>query len=741
MTAPSARSSAGQVAAYRTGGGRLPNPQGPPPQLPNGLLFLARDHRAGLGDASDSGPVTPMRALRGGCYYVRYTPLQASPTHPGAIYYLGTLRVQQLGGTATISGDLYLRHLSATPPAGAAGEPNPADGIPVFPRADYRYYLRAVEVSDSPGSQESFTLTLELFRFDAAVTAWTNEGASTVQLSWTTAPPGYPSAADYLTGELKNSAGAVTGTLALGWVSPFLRRATLEIDRVPQGVVPRTNGSDGYGWNQVFEPLGWDVAVIESDAGIAEKSGESWSDAEMHAAMLEYREARQDLLDADWHYHLLCVRRIDETERGIMYDRAAVDVDSTAREGVGIACDWVYDRDEPSWGDLRGTRFGDDEPTYFRTAVHELGHAMGLYHNASDNGFMNTTDVIARRAHSGRPFPQNIRWAFHTDDEKRLRHMPDIWVRPGGIQFGEDYSTAPIAADDLIEQPGGLRLEVCPLDPLLPLGAPARVDFRLVNESAAPVRVPATLSLRGGAVRGKVLDPAGTVRTFLPLVACVDKQPLRLLEPDGRVAHSATITHGPQGALFPGPGLYRIIVEVQWDDGGATRGLTGSASVLVAGATTAGQERAAFGILSTPDAMLAIAASADIGHGVEVIEQAASDPTLGPHYAWLAAKRTLRGRATTGEPYRRALERLAEGDVIMSCAESRRAVETLDDVQAQITKREQAPRRHTLTAAPDGGPDGGPDDGPEDGTLRELVTTARQRVTEEDGDDRRTSER
>ena len=733
MTAPSPRSLAGGAAAYSADGGRFPNPHGPPPQLPTGLPFLARDYRAGLGDETDSGPSTPTRVLRGGCYYVRYTPLQASPTHPGAIYYLGTLRVQRVGATATISGDLYLRHVSATPHPGAAAEPDPAEGIPVFPRADYRYYLRAVEVSDSPGVQESFTLTLELFRFNAAVTAWTNEGASRVQLSWTTAPPGYPSAADYLTGDLKNSAGSVTGTLTLGWVSPFLRRAALEIDRVPQGVVPTTNGSDGYGWSQVFEPLGWDLAVIESDAGVAERSGESWSDAEMHAAMLEYRDARQDVLDARWTYHLVCVRRIDETERGIMYDSAAVDVNSTAREGVGIACDWVYDEDEPTWGNLRGTRFGDDRPTYFRTAVHELGHAMGLYHNTSDNGFMNTTDVIARRAHSGRPFPQNIRWAFHTDDEKRLRHMPDIWVRPGGIQFGEDYSISPIAADDLMDDPEGLRLEVDPLEELLPLGAPARVDFALVNDSPAPVLVPATLSLRGGAVRGKVIDPAGTVRTFLPRVACLDKQPLRRLEPGERVAHSATITHGPLGALFPSPGLHRVVVEVQWDEGGAARGLTGSATVLVAGATTAEQERAAYGILSTPDTMLAIAASADIGGGVEAIEQAASDPTLGPHYAWLEAKRTLRGRATTGEPYRRALERLAEGDVVMSSAECRRALETLDDVEAQFAQRMRAPGRRTVVAADGSTPD--------DGSLRDLLQTARQRVTKEDSHDRHGSRR
>jgi hypothetical protein len=609
--------------------------------------------------------------------------------------------------------------VSAGPHTDAPAEPDPAGGVPVFPRVDYRYYVRATEVSGLPGAQ-GVTVSFELFRFNAAITAWTNEGASTVRLSWTTAPPGYPSGADYLTGEVVNPAGSVTGTLVLGWVSPFLRRATLEIDRVPDGVVPTTNGADGYGWKEVFEPVGWDLTVVESDSAVVEKSGESWSDAEMHAAMLEYRERRDDLLDSEWHYHLLCVRRIDETERGIMYDSAAVDVNSTAREGVGIACDWVYDTDEPSWGDLRGTRFGDDAATYFRTAVHELGHALGLYHNASDNGFMNTTDVIARRAPAGRPFPRNIRWGFHPDDEKRLRHMPDVWVRPGGIQFGEDYSVAPIAADDLVQRPTGLGFSVCPVQTLLPLGAPARVDFTLVNDSEAPVLVPASLGLRGGAVRGQVIDPAGTVRTFLPLVPCVDAQPLRLLRQGERVAHSATITHGPQGALFPSSGLYRIVVEVQWDDAGAARGLTGSATVLVSAATSPEQEHAAYGILANPDSMLAIAASADVGGGGEAIERAASDPTLGPHYAWLDAKRTLRGGGTTEESYRRALERLAEGDVVVSSAERRRVVETLDRVEAQCRLQEESPQQpgEALRA----------EDASDAGSLRDLAETARRRI-------------
>jgi hypothetical protein len=231
------------------------------------------------------------------------------------------------------------------------------------------------------------------------------------------------------------------------------------------------------------------------------------------------------------------------------------------------------------------------------------------------------------------------------------------------------------------------------------------------------VLVPASLGLRGGTVRGKVIDPAGTVRTFLPLVPCVESRPLRLLEPGERVSSSATVTHGPQGALLPSPGLHRVVVEVRWDDGRVPRAVSGSTTLLVTGATSAGQERAAYGILSTPDTLLAIAATADVGTGVRAIEQAASDPTLGPHYAWLEAKRALRSGAPTDEPYRQALERLAEGDVVLSSAERRRAVEALDRVEERCAVHEESTRRGEVAGA-------------DVRSLRELAAAARRRLHE-----------
>jgi hypothetical protein len=243
-----------------------------------------------------------------------------------------------------------------------------------------------------------------------------------------------------LSGEVRDAAAsaadaadatdAAPGRLTLDWVSPFLRRAVLEIDREAGATVPRDDGA-GRGWREVFRQVGWEVTVVEDDHAVTPPASGAWTDAEVHAAMLDWR-AHHDL-DREWRFHVLCVARLASTERGLMYDAFAADSNNVPREGLALASDWTFPDEEP-WGLVRGRRFGDEPRTYFRTAVHELGHAMGLLHNAADAGFMNTTTSIARSAAAG-AFPDNVRWAFAAEDALRLAHLPDPCVRPGGLPF------------------------------------------------------------------------------------------------------------------------------------------------------------------------------------------------------------------------------------------------------------------------------------------------------------------
>ena len=104
------------------------------PRLPNPVTCgtrFARDTKA-LEDHTSSP--TP-RLLRGGCYLIRFTPVQPDSSS-GALRYIGTLRVERNATDTLASGDLYL-HARGT----VTKEPNPADGIPVLPRHRYRYRL------------------------------------------------------------------------------------------------------------------------------------------------------------------------------------------------------------------------------------------------------------------------------------------------------------------------------------------------------------------------------------------------------------------------------------------------------------------------------------------------------------------------------------------------------------------------------------------------------------------------
>ncbi|MGQ0603291.1 MAG: hypothetical protein ACT4QE_16535 [Anaerolineales bacterium] len=625
-------------------------------------------------------PFLPIRSLRCGCYLINYKPTGA----PLWITYDGTLRVECHEDGRTASGDLYSRPfiflppLPLPPPPFPPGPilppipillpgPNPASGIPILSRGRYRKYLRVTQILEHFTFGNSFTLGFEMYRFTAPNT-WTNEGAFTARMSWTPAPTGYPSSSNYLEGEVKNAGGTIVGRLTMGWVSKYLRKATVEIDRVSASEAPLDNGT-GLDWENVFEQFGWDVTVDNSNADVAEPSGAGWSNAEMHAAMLARRAAVT--LDTEWRYHVLAVRELDATSRGIMYDNGATDSNNVPREGIGISSHWVIPNASP-WGTVKGMRFGTAAAPYFRTAIHEVGHAMGLYHNTVDNGFMNTTDVIANSCPT--TFPACIQWSFADDDENRLRHYPDVHVRPGGTAFGQaSNTTPPISPADMIAETTGLELKVTPVLEAVPLGAPVRVNLLLVNASPEPRPAPGTLSMLGGMVRGTVVDPSGTMRTFLPLVRCVEEHPIAMLQPGESLIHSLTLLRGAEGALFPTPGVYRIIVEAHFEANGAEAAVIGETNVIVTSIENDAHAKAALKVLSTPDALLTLVLGGDhLPEGIDAIQTALQNPVLKPHFAFVEAKR-LAERFGKRKANLKAAAELIDDATVMSPAEIKRA--------------------------------------------------------------------
>jgi hypothetical protein len=542
-------------------------------------------------------PAADRPPLADGCYLIHFTP--TDPAAVGsALGYEGTLRVETTTGRAIASGDLYQRALDDSGQFKQIRR-HPNDGIPIFPIGQYRYYLR---VTDLVAADGGFDLTFEPNQFLATFVnllhgsqgQWLAEDSLTVRMRAASADPPpddppppddfpppeeFPSPERCFVGAVRNRGGAIVGTLQIGFVSPSLRKATIEIDRVPCVGVPHDNGA-GEDWTSVFAKVGWDVAVVQANSDIVGPSGPSWNDIEAHATML--RRRRRTDLDTEWYYYVLCVRRIDiqrgtlsglpdeqakkeataNGERGFMFDQGLGDSNHVPREGLLVASDWNIP-DLPAWGLVRGKQLGDTAG-YFRTAVHELGHAMGLVHNSIDNGFMNTTDNVAADSvvdHGGGPvpFPNNVLWSFAPDDSHRLRHWPDIVVRPGGLiwAIGPDAPVSSFVSDNY-------RLDVTAAPAAVPAGKPVHLQLELANVIGQPVLAPTTINARAGSVRGRVIDAPGTARTFsLPRLQETSDD-LARLEPGHANPGQVALFEGIGGELFPQPGIYRIVVEVTW---------------------------------------------------------------------------------------------------------------------------------------------------------------------------------
>jgi len=567
--------------------------------------------------------------LRHGCYFLQYVPITMdSPGLNTQMSYQGTMRVEKHGDliqssieplhfddALTISADLYIHD--------GIDQPDPADGIPIFPRNHYRCYLRVTSIQpaavedqlEGADSLQGVLLTFDRYRYYTNNHSWSSEGQFEAVLQPVAALPDAPDETDRWTGRVFGESGLPVAQMTLDWVSPYLRQAVIEVDRVAQAEAPLEN-SQGLDWPTIFAQADWDVTLQQSDDPISEPSGETWSLAELHAAMLESRDTTD--LDKAWHYHLLCVQRIKGASRGIMYDSESIDSNNLPREGAAVATHWQIP-DSESWGTTRGMRFGQASDLYFRTAVHEIGHTMGLRHNLQDTGFMMATSVLTRMT-GEHDFPDNIAWRFSDINSKRLRHMPDPWVRPGMMPANRPFAETPISRDDLYIEP-------------------VRINLRLHNEQGGPAQVPDSLSLKSEHVRGSVIDPAGTERTFQSVFQCVDGEHLQTLESQESIQHAVTLLRGVQGALFPTPGIYQIELELLWHVEGVLLG-------------------------------------DHLQDGIEALQVALDNPVLRPHFAVVEAKRIgQRFRKRSGEPTTAC--GLMDASTVVSCAEIKRMAEII----------------------------------------------------------------
>ena len=417
------------------------------------FIFFSSTHAHVIRSTEQDTSILSRQAqgLRDGAWLLNYKPAGAS-----APIYDGTLRVTSNDSALVISGDLYKR----------TSAPNPASGIPIFPRTAYYTYIRGTKFQPgSNGAAFSLGLDFRLFKGIREIgnyTIWDNQaldGGYTVALSPASAPTGYPSSKDYFEGDVVRPDGTVAGRLTMGWVKQYLRKITLEVGTVPGVKQPKSDSTGRHTFQSIFNAAGYEINVEYGSTTIKEPSNPglpagSWSREQQHDAVHQYRKPTD--FDKEWRVYLLVVRLLNNTERGEVIDGGREFKDGVPREGAAVASHWIVGTrvngqpdESVDWGSTKGKKFEELHDAWFRTCVHEVGHFWDLAHPPEFvEGVMTETPVYVEAGMNGwteKKFPENIgekAFVFTEQDRFYMAHLSDVHVRPGYATWGQNVSTS-----------------------------------------------------------------------------------------------------------------------------------------------------------------------------------------------------------------------------------------------------------------------------------------------------------
>jgi hypothetical protein len=363
--------------------------------------------------------------------------------------------------------------------------------------------------------------------------------------------------------------GQVRAIFECSYESPSFRMAQLEEDiehgvqrfesydaaSLPAGCHPRTITH-----LSAFEDAGIEMVRTREPGSIDSfeiAENDSWSDAELHAAMEQHFSLFRDAPQwAVWMLHA----RLHDRDRGaahpslfgLMFDQRG-----SQRQGCALF-----------YQGMAGTTPERQRVQLF-TCVHELGHSFNLLHSFQKS--LARPPVPSRpKAASWMAYPDLFpggaaafwpRFAFEFDDAEiaHLRHA----FRDDVIMGGNPFTAGAAFAEDVVlpapnEEDPGLRLRIT-VPRALPYGVPVTVDFALWGTTREGRSAPSVLGPRCGNVDVEIRKPDRTTVVFEPFLRhCRVDDAVVLRAGDEPVRDSAFIHFGKDKFTFDRPGRYQI---------------------------------------------------------------------------------------------------------------------------------------------------------------------------------------
>jgi hypothetical protein len=539
-----------------------------------------------------------------GCYQLNITKFQVGPpTIYRASYRLGTLRVVKGATSYAISGDTYryswfdiivLHNGSGIPSFGPTI-------IPIYPRSRYNSYLKvtAVNIPFISIGPCRIHLTVEEYdytqppagSFDGTFPT-TASRTMDIYLAPVTPPTGFPG--PYFTGQVYIG-GILQSNLSvtLGWVSPMLRRATVELHVMTGSVAP--TGVGGEFLDTIYTKAKWQLTVLTDPTPVPvpvtappTDPTNCWPSSALHNVMTALADFSAVNLDTTWHMHVLVVQARLGCGRGVMFDTINV-----PREGVATFCEDGYPHTESAFFGAAADQMQRNVPRAFlRSCTHEITHGFNQIHQeqegGADNSVMTTTPSVSDVIHAaGGTFPVDINLDFNEHVRHHLQHLPDPVVRPGGMTFTAGHNGIPVpsvdepeGAQEIIEHPF-LKLTLRAKKERLKIGEPLPLSWKLTNTGHSAIRAPNFVGIEHDFADLSVMKPDGSTLDVAPFVVICDASQLTDLNPGDTRTAEHQLFWSTQGFSFDSPGKHTVKLDISWWSGDLKIGATDAIDIFV----------------------------------------------------------------------------------------------------------------------------------------------------------------